>query len=672
MLGNAKTFTGSRKGGQLWKRLMSMLEYGQHVYDGLPVQCERHKDRKACLKQPVDFETHCPDGGCTEPWCESTRLLLINIYSSSLIVSGAKFSCGLHDCPSKCHLTYDHTKAQCQYTFESRCPKGHLQIWKCYETPPTLCKKCQREADLAEKKRQRDYELQQKREAEELAHKREMDELNEAIAHQDQISKDARLSLERSVALQQKKKDLENATSRAKDAMVSAPSVNKISPPSMMTSPPVLPAMPVVTPQDKDPTSKISQPQVPLQPITKPKQSLTPLDPSPSQIEWKRQKDIEGASNDAIDEIMAMTGLEEVKKEVLTIKALIDTKKRQGTSFDKERLNTALLGNPGTGKHIRAGKNTISLTWIYVNLGKTTVARLYGRMLASLDALTGTEFFESTGSLLSHEGVDGMKKVIEKILAAGGGTIFIDEAYQLTSPDNHGGPMVLDYLLAEMENNVGKLVFLIAGYTKEMERFFEHNPGLPSRIPYKLSFTDYTDKELLHMFENFLGQHFRGRPWTVEDGVGGLYVRVAIRRIGRGRGQKGFGNARALRIMLDKILRRQALRLTQERKEGWNTDDFHLTMKDIIGPDPAKARANSVAWIELQSLIGLQSVKDSLTALMRLVDGNYQRELRERQPNLIALNRVFLGSPGTGKTSVAKLYGRILADIGLLSDGEGR
>ncbi|KAG6919535.1 hypothetical protein DXG01_005125 [Tephrocybe rancida] len=641
MVGNAKTFTNSRKGGELWKRLLALLRDGKHVYDGLPVRCDRHKDKTASLREPADFEKHCPDGGCTEPCC------------------------GQHECPLKCHQAVDHSKTPCQHPFRSQCSKGHPQLWKCHETPPIACAKCIKEAELAKRKKKQEYELQQKRDAEELAHRQKVEELNEAIARQEQISQDARLANERSAALEQKQKDLENAISRAN---VPLPASSKIlaSPPALLA--PLQPTPPVAShingtshieleldisayilrvsaPRTSQPSSSSSS-----TPKPKPKQVLKPLKPSASQIEWQRQKDIEGASNDAIDEIMAMTGLEDVKKEVLTIKALIDTKKRQGTSFVEERLNTAMLGNPGTGK--------------------TTIARLYGKMLASLGALSGSAFFETTGSLLAHEGVGAIKKEIERITSAGGGTIFIDEAYQLTTPHNHGGPMVLDYLLAEMENKIGTLVFLVAGYSKEMEKFFEHNPGLQSRVPYKLHFTDYTDEEFLRMFENMIGRHFSGKPWTVEGGADGLYVRIAIRRLGSGRGRSGFGNARALRLMFDRILRRQALRLTQERKEGWYPDDYHLCMGDVIGPDPAKARANSAAWTELQSLVGLQAVKDSLATLMRLVDGNYQRELKERKISQIALNRVFIGSPGTGKTSVARLYGQILADLGLLSDGE--
>ena len=74
---------------------------------------------------------------------------------------------------------------------------------------------------------------------------------------------------------------------------------------------------------------------------------------------------------------------------------------------------------------------------------------------------------------------------MEGILNAAGGVLFVDEAYQLADGHNYGGKQVLDFLLAEMENNVGKIVFILAGYNKEMEKFFEHNPGIPSRVPYR-------------------------------------------------------------------------------------------------------------------------------------------------------------------------------------------
>lgn len=74
---------------------------------------------------------------------------------------------------------------------------------------------------------------------------------------------------------------------------------------------------------------------------------------------------------------------------------------------------------------------------------------------------------------------------------------------------------------------------------------------------------------------------------------------------------------------------------------------------------------------KLQSLIGLEAVKESIRTQLRRISTNYQRELQGKKPVETSLNRVFFGGPGTGKTSVAKLYGRILADLGLLSNGEG-
>jgi hypothetical protein len=276
--------------------------------------------------------------------------------------------------------------------------------------------------------------------------------------------------------------------------------------------------------------------------------------------------------------------------------------------------------------------------------GKTTVARHYGRFLALVQIIPGNLFVETTGSRLANGGVPGVKKQLEELINAGGGTIFIDEAYQLTTEHSFQGRQVLDFLLAEMENNVGTIVFIFAGYNKEMEKFFEHNPGLKSRIPYSLQFKDYEDGELLDMLENLIKKKYGGKMKVEDtDGIRGLYGRIAIRRLGRGRGQNGFGNARALANMFAKISERQAERLSKERRQGQNPDDLLLVKEDLIGPEPSKVMKESAAWKKLQEMIGLGPVKSSVTNLFFMVDQNYQRELLEKSPHQVSLNRVFIG-----------------------------
>ena len=170
---------------------------------------------------------------------------------------------------------------------------------------------------------------------------------------------------------------------------------------------------------------------------------------------------------------MEITGQEEVKAQVLKIKARADTALRQNTNMKDERYGIVLLGNPGTGKTRCPTAFTGLLT---VNTsGKTTVARLYAKFPTSMGMLSENGFVETARSHLANDEVAGAEKHMETLVNADGAAFFLDEAYQLALGHNYRGASVLDFLLAEIENQVGKIVFIFAGYNKQMGNFFEHN-----------------------------------------------------------------------------------------------------------------------------------------------------------------------------------------------------
>ncbi|KAF2471116.1 P-loop containing nucleoside triphosphate hydrolase protein [Lindgomyces ingoldianus] len=634
MIGNAETFMSSRKGKDVWVPLMEQLKKDGHVYNGFPVKCERHPDKVALLTKKEDFDSVCPDGGCSE-------------------LCGTMLNCGLHKCPQHCHNLKDHSKMACISIIKSTCPQKHKISRKCHDKSGAICHKCEAEARKQEERRQRDHKLEQEREAKQKHYANELSELQAEIEHEKWLVKDESDDRERQRVLAQHRQDLQILRNKKKAQQQQQQQQQQ----QVLNNP--------ASSQSQDASKENASPPDPNQSTSQNSSATTkakvtsndeddgnskkPWESSEAKDDWDYQKNFEGQDNRALDALIGMIGLESVKQKFLDIKAKVDAIVRQGVSLKNERFGAALLGNPGTGK--------------------TTVARLYAKFLCKVGALPGDHFVETSGSGLANDGINACKKHIDDILNTGGGVFFIDEAYQLVSGNSSGGKAVLDYLLTEIENLTGKIAFVLAGYNKQMEAFFAHNPGIPSRIPIEMEFKDYEDEELLRILGYSINQRYNG-AMKVEGGMGGLYARIVSRRIGRSRGRDGFGNARDVQNKLAIITERQAKRLKKQRRVGRNIDDHLLTKEDLIGPEPAAALKGNAAWAKLQKMIGLDAVKQSVKVLLDTIQFNYQRELDEKPIVEYSLNRCFVGSPGTGKTSVAKLYGKILADLNMLSNGE--
>ena len=580
LIGNADTFTNSRKGKEVWVPLMDQLKQNGHVYDGFPVKCEQHPDKIALLNQKEQFDSVCPDGGCSEP-------------------CGKLLRCNIHTCPHRCHQLADHSKMDCKAIVSSTCANKHKTTRECHNKAAAHCQKCEAEVRAQEKRRQRDHKLDQQRQAKQRAYAARLIEIEDEIEHQKRILKDQDEERDRQHALEQKKQDLRNLQAKAKQptqASSSPKPENKTS--NTISMPQSDPSVPKATTATSSGATANSKPSMPDQ-----NESQPDWDKSEARDDWEWQKKFEGAENEALDSLVSMIGLESVKQQFLAIKAKVDTVVRQNVSLKGERFGAALLGNPGTGK--------------------TTVARYYAKFLVKVGAIPADHFFESSGSAMANDGVSGCKAHIDKILEEGGGVFFIDEAYQLVSGNSPGGKAVMDYLLAEIENLTGKVVFVMAGYHKQMESFFAHNPGIPSRIPIRMEFQDYEDRELQQIFCQYIDKKYRGNM-KFEDGMNGLYVRIVARRISRGRGRDGFGNAREVQNRIAQITERQARRLNKERRTGARPDDNMLTKEDLIGPEPSLVLKNNAAWTKLQKLIGLTSVKESVQALLNGIQTNYQ------------------------------------------------
>lgn len=364
---------------------------------------------------------------------------------------------------------------------------------------------------------------------------------------------------------------------------------------------------------------------------------------------------------EVLSKLDALIGLQDIKQKVREhaqyIQFLQLRKEKGFAEKDGIDVHSAFIGNPGTGK--------------------TTVAKMMGRLYKKMGLLSKGHVHEVDRTDLVGEyiGQTG-PKVKDAIEMARGGVLFIDEAYALarSAEDTKDfGREAVEILVKELSNGPGDLAIIVAGYPKEMKTFLDSNPGLRSRFKQTFEFSDYLPQEL-----SLIADYASREKEVILSKEAKMQVDELITEAFRQR-DRAFGNARFVFDLIDKAKLQLGLRMMAHPDvRELNSEALSVVIREDVekvkiarkrpAPNiPVDENLLNQALRELDSLIGMQNIKKDIRELVELV--RFYRESGRDVLGRFYLHTVFVGNPGTGKTTVARILTKIYKSLGVLERG---
>eukprot|EP01138_Halocafeteria_seosinensis_P009317 gb/GECG01009522.1/.p1 GENE.gb/GECG01009522.1/~~gb/GECG01009522.1/.p1 ORF type:complete len:2380 (+),score=280.36 gb/GECG01009522.1/:1-7140(+) len=336
-----------------------------------------------------------------------------------------------------------------------------------------------------------------------------------------------------------------------------------------------------------------------------------------------------------LQRLLKMIGLDAVKECALEIvdSSLTSRKLPRGSRITP-KLHFAFVGNSGTGK--------------------TTAAMYYGKLLMELNLRDIVR--QVSASKLKRDGAKAFEKLV---MEARYDVLIIEDAHLLDPMGDSAGTEIVNELLDAAEKHKETMSIILTGKKENIEsKLYEYDTSMISHFQ-EVTFHNFTEQQLRELWEYELETNM----WKVSEP---FVTDVVVRKLSRRCGTKTFANAREVRNVLERAFKRATKRTTLDFKNPT------LVVQDILGPPPTRATLPDLneALVDLDKLTGLTKVKKEIHDLVNLATDNYQRELEGLPIMDVTMNRLMLGNPGTGKTTVAKIYARILKALGLVSKAD--